>query len=203
MQLNLRKRLNNMIGMIVNYTFLFTAILLCGALSGFLSERVGIVNIGIDGMMCFGALFFGILSSPVLGMSNFGPGMLIIPLILTMLFTGLAGLMHGFATIKLKANHIISGTAVNLIGLALATFLNYPLGQLLYGKANLASGFTDFLFVGNSIYGSSIILFIGVLLIATILFIIMMFTKTGLRYRAVGENPNAVDAQFINVNKYQ
>jgi simple sugar transport system permease protein len=196
--------MRNMIGMILNYTFLFTAILLCGALSGFLSERVGIINVGIDGMMCFGALFFGVLSSPALGMANFGPGMLVIPLLLTMVFTAIAGLMHGFATIKLKANHIISGTAINLIGLALATFLNYPLGQLLYdGKANLATGFTDFLYVGNSIYGSSIILFASVLAIAAILYVIMMFTKVGLRYRAVGENPNAVDAQFINVNKYQ
>lgn len=191
-------------GLIINYAFLFGAMLLAGALSGYLAERVGIINIGIDGMMCFGALFFAIYSSPVLGMSKVGPGMIIFPLILTVISTMLTGLMHGFATIKLKANHIISGTAINLIGVAIATFLNAPLGSALYsGGTRLQSGFSDFLYMGGSIYGSSLLMFILVLVIAIVLYVIMSYTKIGLRYKAVGENPNAVDSLGINVIKYQ
>jgi simple sugar transport system permease protein len=190
-------------GIILNYSLLFATILMAGALAGYLSERVGIVNIGIDGMMCFGAIFFAIFSSPVLKMSTYGPGMFIFPLLLTMMFTTIAGLMHAFVTIKLKANHIISGTAINLIGVALASFLNAPLGAALYHSSRLASGFGDFLYIGNSIYGSSIIMFILIAIIATAIYVVMQYTRVGLRFRAVGENPNAVDAQGINVNKYQ
>jgi simple sugar transport system permease protein len=183
---------------------MFGAILLAGALSGYLSERVGIVNIGIDGMMCIGALFFGIYSSPFFGMSNYGPGMLIFPLLLTMLSTMLMGALHAFATIKLKANHIISGTAINMVGLAFATFLNSVFARSLYnGATKLQSGFASFDYLGNGIYLSSILIFIAVLVIAGAIYFFMRYTKTGLRYNAVGENPNAVDAQGINVIKYQ
>lgn len=51
------------LGSLLDLTLLFTAILLAGSLSGYLSERAGIVNLGIDGMMCVGALFFGVFSS--------------------------------------------------------------------------------------------------------------------------------------------
>jgi simple sugar transport system permease protein len=192
-----------MFGLIFNYTLLFGAILLFGALSGVISERVGIVNIGIDGMMCFGAVFFGIFSAPLFKLSQFGPGTLIMVLMLTMLCTTIAGAMHAFATIKLKANHIISGTAINSIGLPLAMFLNNPLGMSLYNSVNLNAGYSDFLYVGSSIYGSSIIIFVIALLVAGGIYFFMVFTKTGLRYCAIGENPNAVDAQGINVHKYQ
>ncbi|MDR3330393.1 MAG: ABC transporter permease [Mycoplasmataceae bacterium] len=183
---------------------MFGAILLAASLAGYLSERVGIVNIGIDGMMCIGALFFAIYSSPVLGMSNHGFGMMIFPLILTMLSTMLMGLLHGFATIKLKSNHIISGTAINMIGLALATFLNATLANTFYdGAVKLQTGFASFLSLGNGIYLSSIILFVVVILIAVLIYFVVHKTRTGLRFIAVGENPNAVDAQGISVKKYQ
>jgi simple sugar transport system permease protein len=191
-------------GILFNEFLMFGTILLAGALSGYLSERVGIVNIGIDGMMCIGALFFGIYSSPVLGMSNYGFGMLIVPLILTMISTMLMGGLHAFATIKFKANHIISGTAINMMGLAFATFLNNALAKTLYnGATKLQSGFTSFVFLGNGIYLSSIILFVVMLMVTVIMFIFMNYTKIGLRYCAIGENPNAVDTQGINVIKYQ
>lgn len=191
------------IGMIINYSLLFGAILVVGAMSGYLSERAGIVNIGIDGMMCMGAIFFSIYSSPLLGISSLGPASIIIPLILTMLSTTIMGALHAFACINLKANQVISGTAINLIGAALAAFLNAPLGSILYNGTRLESGYADFAYVGDSIYGSSIIIFGIAILLLVIVYCLMRFTKFGLRYCAIGENPNAVDAQGINVIKYQ
>ncbi|WEK83223.1 MAG: ABC transporter permease [Mycoplasma sp.] len=191
-------------GIVLDFALIYGAILLIGGLSGLLSERAGIVNIGIDGMMCFGALFYGIFSSKAVGIAEHGLWTMPFVLLLTMLATTITGLLHGYACINLKANHIISGTAINLIGVALCQFANLPLAQVLdEGKARLESGYTNFLFVGNNVYGSSIIIFIIAILIAVGIWVVLNKTKTGLRYKAVGENPFAVAAQGISVLKYQ
>ncbi len=197
----------SMCGTLLNYSLLFGSILMIGALSGFLSEKAGIVNIGIDGMMCFGAVFYSIFSSPVLGFGTDGPmgnfGM-IFSLLLTMVATSLIGVLHAYATINLKSNHVISGTAINLIGIAFATFVNPTLASSLYnGVSRLESGYHDFLYIGGSIYGSSIMIFTITIMIMLGVFFFTKYTKTGLRYRAVGENPFAVAAQGISVFKYQ
>lgn len=192
-----------MSGMIINYALLYGAVLLLGAISGYISERAGIVNIGIDGMMCFGVIFFGIFSSPLIGLTKMGSAGIIFAFLLTMITTMIAGALHAFACIKLKANHVISGTAINLIGVALCTFVNSKLGSVFYGASKLSTGFDDFLYIGGSVYGSSIIMFVIALVIVGVVWLIVNKTKTGLRYIAVGENPFAVDAQSISVNKYQ
>lgn len=192
-----------MSGMIINYALLYGAVLLLGAISGYISERAGIVNIGIDGMMCFGVIFFGIFSSPLIGLTKMGSAGIIFAFLLTMITTMIAGALHAFACIKLKANHVISGTAINLIGVALCTFVNSKLGNVFYGASKLSTGFDDFLYIGGSVYGSSIIMFVIALVIVGVVWLIVNKTKTGLRYIAVGENPFAVDAQSISVNKYQ
>ena len=191
-------------GIILNYALLYGAVLLLGAISGYLSERAGIVNIGIDGMMCFGVVFFGIFSSPLIGITNMGASGIIFALLFTMIATMITGAMHAFVCINLKANHVISGTAINLIGVAFCTFVNNKFGNIFYdGSSKLLSGFDDFLYVGNSLYGSSIIVFIAALVLVAIIWVIVTKTRVGLRYRAVGENPFAVDAQSISVTKYQ
>ena len=190
-------------GIILNYALLYGAVLLLGAVSGYLSERAGIVNVGIDGMMCFGVIFFGIFSSPLIGFTKMGSFGIIFAFLLTMVATTIVGAMHAFACINLKSNHVISGTAINLIGVALCTFVNSSLGNTFYGASKLSTGFDDFLYIGWSVYGSSLIMFIIALTIAGIIWLIVYKTKVGFRYIAVGENPFAVDAQSISVNKYQ
>jgi simple sugar transport system permease protein len=193
-----------MLGLIFDPLLMFAAILILGAFSGYLCERVGIVNIGIDGMMCIGALVFTIVSAPMFHISDMGPLGLLIALPITMVISSVTGFLHAFATIKLKTNHIISGTAINLIGIALATFLNNPLGMKLFGSSSLKSAFQSFLYIpAINVSGSSIIFFGLAIVICICLYFVMIKTKTGLRYRAIGENPNAVDAQGINVIKYQ
>lgn len=116
------------------------------------------------------------------------------------------GVMHAFVCIHLKADHTIAGTAINLVGLSLATFLNPTLAKFLYpGASNsrIMCQYNSCLPIGNSLFGSSIIIFLVVLAIAVAIFIIVNKTKVGLRFKAVGENPNAVDAQGISVIKYQ
>lgn len=193
---------------LLDSTLLFGIILLIGSISGYMSEKVGIVNIGIDGMMCMGALFFGILSSDVVGLSDLGFGGIFIALIITMIATTFIGAMHAFVCINLRANHIISGTAINLVGAALAAFLNEPLAHSLFpgvGLSRMKCRFISGLDVtgGSGLYGTTIILTVICVLICVTIWVIINKTKTGLRYRAVGENPNAVDTQGISVFKYQ
>ena len=193
-------------GALLDYTLLFGVILLIGSLAGYMSEKVGIVNIGIDGMMCIGALFFGIFASDVVGLAKLGFGAIFLAILLTMLATMFIGAMHAFVCINLKANHIISGTAINLVGAALAAFLNEPLGHGLFpgaGFSRIMCGFHATMPLSNGLFGSSILIFIIGLVICLIVWLIMAKTKVGLRYRAVGENPNAVDTQGISVFKYQ
>jgi len=201
------------IGTLLDLTLLFTAILLAGAISGYLSERAGIVNLGIDGMMCIGALFFGIFSSTGFwgktsgeGFAGLPFGLIFVSFILTMICTMIMGAAHAFVCINLKADHTIAGTAINLVGLALATFLNSPLARGLYpgqSYSKIMCQFQPCLPMGGSLFGSSFILFGLVVVIAIVIWVVVNKTKVGLRYRAVGENPNAVDTQGISVFKYQ
>ncbi len=114
------------------------------------------------------------------------------------------GALHAFVCIHLKADHTIAGTAINLVGLALATFLNPTLASHLNpGESKIMCKYYSCLPIGNSLFGSSLIIFFVVLAIAFAIFFVVNKTKVGLRFRAVGENPNAVDAQGISVFKYQ
>jgi simple sugar transport system permease protein len=162
------------LGTLFDLTLLFTAILFAGAISGYLSERAGIVNLGIDGMMCIGALFFGIFSSTsVVGFAHLGFGGLFFAFILSMICTSIMGIMHAFACIKLRADHTIVGTAINLVGLAIATFLNSPLANVLYpGKAysKIMCQFQSCFPIGSgSLFGSSIIILFLVIIIAIVI----------------------------------
>lgn len=191
-------------GLITNSTMLFFMILLLGAMAGYFSERVGIANISINGQMIFGALVFTIFAQilqPRLGNESFA-----LPMILSMFLTILASSLFGFLTIKLKANQIVAGTAINLLTAGLATFITEPLGPVLSGgtQPKLNSQYTSLGLINNSgIFITTICLLLVVVLLVIGLWALMKYTPFGLRLRAIGANPNAVDAQGINVIKYQ
>lgn len=191
-------------GKVFNLTLLLAAVLIMASLSGYFSERVGIANISIDGQMIFSALTFCIFSELTYSkLSDYG---FIIPMLLAMIFTLIASSLFAFLTINIKTDQIVAGTAINMTFLGLATFLTGPLGQLLSNglHTKLQSGFLPFGEILNSqVYASTLIIFIIVLAILCGLFMMMKFTPFGLRLRAIGNNPNAVDAQGINVIKYQ
>lgn len=191
-------------GKIFNLTLLLASVLIMASLSGYFSERVGIANISIDGQMIFAALMFCVFSELIYPkLSDYG---FIIPMLLAMIFTLISSSLFAFLTINLKTDQIVAGTAINMTFLGLATFLTGPLGQVLSNglHTKLQSGFLPFGEIAHSqIYGSTIIIFLIVIAILSGLFVMMKFTPFGLRLRAIGNNPNAVDAQGINVTKYQ
>ncbi|MCV3743738.1 ABC transporter permease [Ureaplasma sp. ES3154-GEN] len=195
---------------------LFIGIFALGALSGYFSERVGIANISINGQMIFGALFFSIVafsmknSAGVLNDQKNFEYSLILPLIVAGIATIPMGLLFGFLTIKLKTNQIIAGTAINLLASGIATFVSNPIAKAITNnaKTSLTSDYRGFLEITNTngqpvFYFSGLIILIAIILIVMAFYFMMKKTPFGLRLYAIGENPNAADAQGINVYKYQ
>ncbi|MDQ7983171.1 MAG: ABC transporter permease [Spiroplasma sp.] len=179
---------------ILENSSLIFVVLIFGALAGLISERAGVINIGIEGMMIIGALVFASFAKGVGGI--LGNWSQIIALLCAGLVGVLFGALHAFASITLRADQIISGVAINILAAAIALFAVQLPGN---------NGFIAF----NTIYtlpkiGNSDFFNIYLLLAVVVIVVIgllIKFTKWGLRHVATGENPNAAAAAGINVIK--
>ena len=202
-----------MITWIIQSVTLF-AVLLYGALGEIITEKSGHLNLGTPGVMCFGGLG-GCLGTywavKMVGYSNAGAAILIIlfAILFTIIFGGLVGLLYSFLTVTLRANQNITGLAITTFGVAGANFLGSRIqnGTLLMAASNKYFSST---FGVTSSTPDGIRLFFGygfLVYIALILAILAHFflkkTKTGLRLRAVGENPATADAVGVNVTRYR
>ncbi|WP_035358835.1 ABC transporter permease [[Acholeplasma] multilocale] len=177
------------------------AVLLLAALSGMVSEKAGVVNIGIEGMMTFGAMMVAIIGASINkeGMAK-NNNMQILVILGCSLLTGLFAMLHAFPSITLKSNQVISGTAINILALGLAAFvITYPglFGENSQG-ASIKHGYEAIKWGGVFFMWTFVAIVIGIGI-----FVFFKFTRTGIRYAMVGENPNAIDAAGINVNKYR
>jgi ABC-type uncharacterized transport system permease subunit len=179
--------------------------LLLVALGGMFTERSGVINLALEGVMLFGA-FFGCLTVLFIENSKVNPQTV---LIIGMLVAAAAGIIYSmllaFAAITMKADQTITGTALNML---------IPAVVLLFSKMKFNSDgvTTDMKFYIKEVPGLSkipilgdlffkntyITVYIGLLLliIATVVF---YMTKFGLRLRACGEHPQAADSVGINV----
>jgi general nucleoside transport system permease protein len=167
------------------------------AIGGMFSERSGVVNIGLEGMMLMGA-FWGIWGADKTGTWQWG-------LVIAAASGGLLALVHAFFAIHLRADQIVGGTAVNFLALGIT---GYFFVQLYHGE-NIPTGvsqipdlhFTsdsDHSFFGNS-FGSLNYMIWAAILLVPISYIVMFKTPIGLRIRACGEHPRAADTVGINV----
>lgn len=193
----------------INQWLILAPALVLGILSGYLSERVGIVNIAINGMMIFGVVFFNIFSNVFYeaygksGSDSWTLTFLASFLISTVLGIAVGGLF-GFAVIKLKCDHVIGGTGINLIAPGIGLIISDNAPSIFNGQTALANKYITMPELDiNGVHGEAIICFVLMLVIVAGVFVFMNFTKYGLRYKSIGENPNAADAQGINVIKYK
>ncbi len=181
-------------------TLRFATPLAFAAIGGIFSERSGVVNIGLEGMMLFGAFFavWGAVWS----------GTWVVGLLMAMLFGGLLGLIHAFFSIHLQADQIVSGFAVNFLALGLTGFLYssiYPGGieQQVSRVPTVNLGFLeDIPLVGSFLDGvfGSLNLLVWIMFGVVILgYVILFKTPIGLRIRSVGEHPRAADTVGISV----
>jgi general nucleoside transport system permease protein len=181
-------------------TLRFATPLAFAAIGGIFSERSGVVNIGLEGMMLMGA-FFGVWGA-------IWSGSWIVGLLTAMLSGGLLALIHAFFSIHLRADQIVSGFAVNFLALGLTGYLFssiYPDG-IESGVSRVPNVKLDFLesipLVGDFLYGvfGSLDLLVWVMLAVVILSYVVLFkTPIGLRIRSVGEHPKAADTVGISV----
>ena len=174
-------------------TLRITITYLLPALGAAFSEKGGVINIALEGILLFGAFF---TTAGTYYTNNIGVG------ILCGIFAGVAlAIIHSITVITFKANQIVSGIALNLLALGATKFLC----KLMFNSSSNSAripGLETF-----NIPGLSSIPFLNnpfiLLSIAAIIFshIAINKTKFGLRLRAVGENPEAADTLGISVTK--
>ncbi|MFI3167452.1 MAG: ABC transporter permease [Bacillota bacterium] len=179
------------------------------SLGGMFSERSGVVNIALEGIMVVGA-FAGIIFIYVMqsAESTMNPQlMLVIALLISAVVGGIYSLLLSFASINMKADQTIGGTALNIMAPAIALFLS----RSIIGSKNVR--FTNSFYLGESLALSDIpvigdllfkntyiTVYVGIAIWIAVM-IVLYKTKFGLRLRACGEHPQAADSVGINVYK--
>jgi len=171
--------------------------LIFGAMGGILSERSGVINIGLEGMMLIGA-FFGIFGSDLLGSWVLGVAVGVAA-------GALIGLVHAFVSIQLRADQVVSGTGINFLAIGITgyTFIYHYGDQGTPSDISRAPNVTlplveDIPFIGDAI-GQMNVLTWAALLLVPILSVYLFRTRGGLRLRSVGEKPRAADSLGLPV----
>jgi simple sugar transport system permease protein len=171
--------------------------LTCAALGGILSERSGVVNIGLEGMLLMGA-FFGFLGADKLGSWWWG-------LVCGVVAGACLAAVHAFVSIHLRADQIVSGTAVNFLALGITGyfFIEVYTDQGTPGDVSFTPSFSipwikDIGFVGPAIGDMNVLIWIALALVV-VAHVAIFRTSIGLRLRSVGEHPKAADTLGISV----
>ena len=171
--------------------------LVFGAIGGMFSERSGVVNIALEGMMLTGA-FFGIWAAD-------RTGSWILGLVAAAVSGGLLALVHAFFAINLRADQIVGGTAVNFLALGLTGYLfidiyggnGTPTGIPEIPDVDL--GFLDGVYFIGPVFAHLNLMIWLAFLTVLLSYVVMFRTPIGLRIRAVGEHPRAADTVGISV----
>ena len=190
--------------LLLKYTLLYAVVLMLVALGGMFSERSGVINIALEGIMAIGGLA-GILVLVLCG-GTLSPSALVVVSILASAIAGmLYSLLLGFSAITLKADQTIGGTALNMLATAAAVVIVKAYNNSAAGSGSASSKLTysnsPFIFTaGKLTYNVFLIIGIVILIVA---YVFLFKTKYGLRLRACGEHPQAADSVGINVYKWR
>jgi len=180
--------------LLIKYTLLYGIVLMLVALGGMFSEHSGVINIALEGIMVIGGLG-GVLTVAML--QGTVPAWLLVAL--AIFVAALSGMVYAlllaFASINLKADQTIGGTALNMLATALAVIL----AKMYNGSTSSKVSYTNNAFLFK-IGGLDLSVFIPLGIVLLIVsYIVMYKTRFGLRLRACGEHPQAADSVGINV----
>jgi ABC-type uncharacterized transport system permease subunit len=173
-------------------------VLALAALGEVLSERVGVVNLGVEGLMALGAITaIAIVTAspnPALGLIGaLGVGFVV-------------GMIFASATVVLRANQVLCGLALTLMGTGLAATIGKAYSGM-PARATFAPVEMPYLseipLLGRALFTQNILVYLIYIVLPVALHFIMFRTRHGLNLRAVGENPAAADAAGISVQKFR
>jgi ABC-type uncharacterized transport system permease subunit len=184
-------------GALVSSTLIWATPLTFAAIGGMFSERSGVVNIALEGMMLSGA-FFGVLGADKFNSWEMG-------LVLAAVAGGCFGLLHAFFAIQLRADQIVGGTAINFLALGVTGYFFIQIygddgspGDLPRIPNVNIPGLKNVTFLGDAFGSLNLMIWLSfVLLIVS--YVVMFKTPIGLRIRAVGEHPRAAETVGISV----
>ena len=191
---------------LVQQTMFFSIPLLIVALGGMFSERSGVINIALDGIMILGA-FTGILFISYVQGAMPGQPVLLLAVLISALTGVVVSLLHGYASINMKANQIISGTAINMLAPALAIYIARQIRGIQQVpfinqfRINSAPVLGNIPFIGPLLFQNTYLTTYLGFLILIVSTVVLYKTRFGLRLRSCGEHPQAADSAGINVYK--
>ena len=170
------------------------------------SERAGVINLGVEGMMLLGAVFAALVVADL-----DGPAAIILPLavLAAMAAAGLGALIHAFLTITLRVNQIISGLALTIFAGAagLSSYLaniwdlgTHPASNQ-FGRMDLF-GLKKFPVLGPILFDQTLLTYLSWALVIGAMFYLFR-SRMGLHLRAVGESPQTADSVGISVTRYR
>jgi simple sugar transport system permease protein len=169
-----------------------------GALTGICSERTGVVNIGIEGLLLTSA-FFGFM----IGVYTQN---LPLALVAAVVSSAVMSLLHALLSITFRVDQIISGTVVNILAVGMTGYLNRqlfatgaPPGLTALPRINIP-GLSDLPWIGPILFQQKPLALTAIVLVFVVHFALFR-TRWGLRTRAVGEHPLAADTVGVNVNR--
>jgi simple sugar transport system permease protein len=198
----------NVVYFIFQQTMYFMIPLMIVALGAMFSERSGIINIALEGIMTMGA-FTGVLFLSLTGGNFSGQGQLLIAAVISMATGMVFSLFHAYASINMKSDQVISGTALNMFAPAFAIFV----ARVIQGVQQVPFSNTFRIasvpvlgkipFLGPLLFQNAYVTtYIGIA-IFVLSYVVLYKTKFGLRLRSCGEHPQAADAAGINVYRMQ
>ena len=180
-------------------TLRFATPLTFAAIGGMFSERSGVVNIALEGMMLSGA-FFGILAADKLGSWVLG-------LLVAVVAGGTFAAVHAAFAVHLRADQIVGGTAINFLALGLTGYLFIHVYGDQGTPADISQipdvklpGLQHVYFIGPAIGHLNLMIWLA-FAVLILSYVVMFRTPIGLRIRAVGEHPRAADTVGISVYK--
>ena len=190
--------------LLLQYTLIFASVLLLVALGGCFSERSGVINIGLEGIMVIGALG-GALVMKFLPVTLGAPVMILTTIVVSALFGLAFSLLLAVAAINFKADQTITGTAMNMLATAGATVAVKAMNTAASGghdvSSEIAFGPARELFIvrlGNFEFNWFMVVAAVALAVS---FVLLYKTRFGLQLMACGEHPQAADSVGINVYK--
>jgi simple sugar transport system permease protein len=191
-------------------TLAFSAPLILAAVGGTISERSGVVNIAMEGMMLVAAFFSAYIADKAASVVGLSPLPAVAIGALGAVVAGcLIASLHAWASIRFHANQVVSGMAINLLALGLTSYLYYTLYGSQGTPGNLAGmgntnipvlGGIQFLSLGSILFQQNIVVYLAFLSVILAHFFLFR-TTMGLRIRSVGEHPRAADTGGINVQR--